>query len=77
MAGGGNGTPLDYEELERWTRVGYEWGMPSRKGEQCLSIGSACPTRWQQRLTCALLDVAKGQRPCSSGVRCAEGQRVG
>jgi hypothetical protein len=24
MAGGSNGTPLDYEELERWTRVGYE-----------------------------------------------------
>jgi hypothetical protein len=24
MAGGGNGTPLDYDELERWTRVGYE-----------------------------------------------------
>ena len=24
MAGGGNGTPLDYRELERWTRVGFE-----------------------------------------------------
>jgi hypothetical protein len=24
MAGGGNGTPPDYRELERWTRVGFE-----------------------------------------------------
>jgi hypothetical protein len=29
MAGGGNGTPLDYDELERWTRVGYERGTRS------------------------------------------------
>ena len=34
MAGGGNGKPLDYDELERWTRVGYERGMGSRKGER-------------------------------------------
>src|SRR5688572_1869939 len=34
LAGGGNGTPLDYGELERWTRVGYERGMRSRKGER-------------------------------------------
>ena len=34
MAGGGSGTPLDYDELERWTRVGYERGMRSRKGER-------------------------------------------
>jgi hypothetical protein len=34
MAGGGNGTPLDYDELERWTRVRYERGMRSRKGER-------------------------------------------
>jgi hypothetical protein len=26
MAGGGNGTPLGYDELEQWTRVGYERG---------------------------------------------------
>jgi hypothetical protein len=31
---GGNGTPLDYDELERWTRVGYERGMRSRKGKR-------------------------------------------
>jgi hypothetical protein len=34
MAGGVNGKPLDYDELERWTRVGYERGMRSRKGER-------------------------------------------
>jgi hypothetical protein len=34
MAGGHQGKPLDYDELERWTRVGYERGMKSRKGER-------------------------------------------
>jgi hypothetical protein len=34
LAGGGNGVPLDYDELERWTRVGFERGMRSRKGER-------------------------------------------
>jgi hypothetical protein len=34
MAGRGNGRPLDYDELERWTRAGYERGMRSRKGER-------------------------------------------
>ena len=34
LAGGGRGTPLDYHELERCTRVGYERGMRSRKGER-------------------------------------------
>jgi hypothetical protein len=34
MAAGGNGTPLDYDELQRWTRVGYERGMRSRTGER-------------------------------------------
>ena len=34
MAGGYDGKPLDYGELERWTRVGYERGMRSRKGER-------------------------------------------
>jgi hypothetical protein len=33
LAGGGRGHPLDYDELERWTRVGFERGMRSRKGE--------------------------------------------
>jgi hypothetical protein len=34
LAGGGRGFPLDYDELEKWTRVGYERGMRSRKGER-------------------------------------------
>ena len=34
LAGGGRGFPLDYDELKRWTRVGYERGMKSRKGER-------------------------------------------
>jgi hypothetical protein len=34
LAGGGRGFPLDYDELERWTRVGFERGMKSRKGER-------------------------------------------
>jgi hypothetical protein len=34
VAGGGHGLPLDYEELERWTRVGYERGTRSRRGER-------------------------------------------
>jgi hypothetical protein len=34
LAGGGRGFPLDYDELERWTRVGYERGMRSRRGER-------------------------------------------
>jgi hypothetical protein len=34
MAGGHDGKPLDFDELERWTWVGYERGMRSRKGER-------------------------------------------
>jgi hypothetical protein len=34
MAGGRDGELLDFDELERWTRVGYERGMPFRKGER-------------------------------------------
>ena len=34
LAGGGRGLPMDYEELERWTRVGYERGTRSRHGER-------------------------------------------
>jgi len=34
LAGGGNGVPLDYDELERWTRVGFERGTRSRHGER-------------------------------------------
>jgi hypothetical protein len=31
LAGGGRGVPLDYGELERWTRVGFERGTRSRQ----------------------------------------------
>jgi hypothetical protein len=34
MAAGHDGKPLDYDELERWTRVGFERGVRSRKGER-------------------------------------------
>jgi hypothetical protein len=34
LAGDGRGLPFDYNELERWTRVGYERGIRSRKGER-------------------------------------------
>ena len=34
LAGGSQGLPLDYDELERWTRVGFERGMRSRKAER-------------------------------------------
>jgi hypothetical protein len=34
MAGGHDSKPFDFEALERWTRVGYERGMRSRKGER-------------------------------------------
>jgi hypothetical protein len=34
LAGGGSGKPLDYSELERWTRVGFERGVRSRRGER-------------------------------------------
>jgi hypothetical protein len=34
LAGGGRGVPLDYTELERWTRVGYERGSAARRGER-------------------------------------------
>jgi hypothetical protein len=34
MAGGHDGKPLDFDELERWTRVGYERGIRWRKGER-------------------------------------------
>jgi hypothetical protein len=34
LAAGGRGLPMDYDELGRWTRIGYERGMKSRKGER-------------------------------------------
>ena len=34
LAGGGHGVSLDYRELERWTRIGFQRGMASRRGER-------------------------------------------
>jgi hypothetical protein len=34
MAGGHNGKPLDFDALERWTRVGYEREMRSHASER-------------------------------------------
>jgi len=34
LAAGGSGQPLDYQELERWTRVGYKRGIAARRGER-------------------------------------------
>jgi hypothetical protein len=34
MASGHDGKPLDYGELERWTRLGFERGTRFRKGER-------------------------------------------
>lgn len=34
MAGGHDGKQFDFNELERWTRVGYERGIRFRKGER-------------------------------------------
>jgi hypothetical protein len=34
LAGNGRGFPLDYDELERWTRIGFERGSAMRRGER-------------------------------------------
>ena len=42
MAGGGNGKPLDYGELERWTRAGSERGRRFSAGSGLLISQSGC-----------------------------------
>jgi hypothetical protein len=44
VAAGDRGLPMDYDELERWTRIGYERGMRSRKARDDLT--HRC-RRWQ------------------------------
>jgi hypothetical protein len=34
LAAGERGLPMDFDELERWTRVGFERGTRSRRGER-------------------------------------------
>ena len=40
LAGVGRDFPLDYDELERWTRVGYEQGCGHARG----TLRSALPS---------------------------------
>jgi hypothetical protein len=37
LAGGGRGFPLDYDELERWTRVGYGPGDAVTQGRALMA----------------------------------------
>jgi len=50
MAGGGRGVPLDYAELERWTRVGYERGTAAWRGECRPRETQAIRSRYLTRL---------------------------
>ena len=34
LAGDGRGLPMDYDELERWMRIGFERGSAMRRGER-------------------------------------------
>ncbi len=34
LAAGGRDVPMDYKELERWMRVGYERGTAAARGER-------------------------------------------
>jgi hypothetical protein len=34
VAAGDRGLPMDYDELERWTRIGFERGSAMRRGER-------------------------------------------
>jgi hypothetical protein len=40
LAGDGRGLPMDYDELERWTRIGYErgGGRARESGEECRNV---------------------------------------
>jgi hypothetical protein len=47
LAGGGRGLPMDYDELARWTRVGFERGRGHARasGECCLHGGRREPRK--------------------------------
>ena len=49
MAGGGNRTPLDHRELERWTRVGYEASDEGWSGDERVPIWEL-PCRYPLRV---------------------------
>jgi hypothetical protein len=42
LAGNGRGMPFDYDELERWTRVGYERGCDHASGSGNQSAAMFC-----------------------------------
>jgi hypothetical protein len=47
MAGGGNGMPVDYEALERWTRMAMSRGMRFAQGRAPTSCGKTLAQRDQ------------------------------
>jgi len=53
LAGGSNGKPLDYDELERWTRVGYERGMRSPKGRAVIKVRKCACSAKTENPRCA------------------------
>ena len=51
LAGGGHGVPLNYSELERWTRVGYERVRDHARasGEPLVFAGGRCAAGTAER----------------------------
>jgi hypothetical protein len=61
LTGGGRGLPLDYDELERWTRVGIRAGYEMTQGERFSLLltrvrkpASTAPTRWNNGCSCTV-----------------------
>src|SRR5215211_7175068 len=51
LAGGGRGVPLDYAELERWTRVGYERGTKGTSWRALKLAGQMVTNVWPESPT--------------------------
>jgi hypothetical protein len=51
LAGGGNGVPLNYGELERWTRVGYERGDDVTQGRTVSQSALIAVPTWKPAQT--------------------------
>jgi hypothetical protein len=58
LAAGGSGKALDYSELERWTRVGYERGVGSA---EMITVDSPPPK-----------DLLRSRSRRSMALRCAD-----
>ena len=55
LAGGGRGLPLDYDELERWTRVGFRAGYEiAQRGALNLTYPHACEKACRARYAGAM-----------------------